>query len=1042
MVRRAACSFMTAAAAALAALALAAALASLPGASRAQGTAPAAAPGSGTCREETASDAARDPDAPAPVYLYCGAKEHRSGVVFATLLPPSTPSESAARRAAVEEVASSSPLGVELAGRMSCQAGSWSTSADGVDLLMKRCMLNDGNWPQVFEIAVLGKFVMVAEGLPAILPQLESIMARLAGYRGANGAAALGGAEDARRRLVALFGDQLPSAAGGDLDEYGNLVEVARMYDSRMNYRAAEASYRAALAIQSRILGESSPGVGATLMSLAMEVSNQGRFQEAAGLFRRADPIVQSSLNPSDRARFYTYLGFDAANQGHFADGLRFGQQASAMWRDMIRAETAGAAALAAGDSQAAVRAELAHALNFEAAMALRSGQTPYAEAAAKEALQIIGQLPDVPPWWRSEILTTMGEISAREGRLKRAEEGFRGALVFKERLFGETAPTAVTVMALGRVYADDGLNEEAVRAFEFALKILSADEVARANLRFDQLAPFLVAGTALAERQPARRAELEAEMFRALQYMSAGVADQTAVRVSARLAAGNPAIEALVRELQDAERMRDSARIELANETALPDAQRGAIKEAQLLAAITQEGAKAEALTRQIEASFPDYAKLAHPGPVELAAIQKALRPREALLLIEVGRQHAAAVVVRADRFLARPLKLDETELAKTVGDLRRAFVVRGGVVQPFDLNGSYALYRELVAPVEAALGDVDQLIVVPSGAIASLPLGLLVTSKPATGESHNYRAAAWLARRFALSVVPSPRALLALRESAPASGADLPFLGLGNPLFTGTRETAPQPSGGAAATTALERLAHECRDDKPLPAELLRSLQPLPDTAGEVETVAKLLGAGKDSVLLGAAATESALLRHELARYRVLYFATHGLLPGELVCQSEPALALSPPPEPAKTKEEDGLLEASEIAALKLNAGLVVLSACNTAEGRDELGGGSLSGLAEAFFFAGARTLVASHWQVPSAATARLMVGMFAHLKPDLSGGIAESLRQAQLALIEQPATSHPFYWAAFTVIGDGARRDVAAALAEMPPVVKARP
>src|SRR5208282_374042 len=137
-------------------------------------------------------------------------------------------------------------------------------------------------------------------------------------------------------------------------------------------------------------------------------------------------------------------------------------------------------------------------------------------------------------------------------------------------------------------------------------------------------------------------------------------------------------------------------------------------------------------------------------------------------------------------------------------------------------------------------------------------------------------------------------------------------------------------------------------------------------------------------------------------------LYFATHGLLPGELVCQTEPALALSPPPTPAKTKEEDGLLEASEIAELKLNAGLVVLSACNTAEGRDDLGGGSLAGLAEAFFFAGARTLVASHWQVPSAATARLMVGMFGHLRPDLSGGVAESLRQSQLALIAQAGTS----------------------------------
>ena len=1018
-----------------AALALLALPALAPATARAAETAANAA----SCREEAPTGIARDPDAPAPVYLYCGGKEHRSGTVFGLLLPPSAPSDATARRAVIEQVVSSSAGGMELAGRMNCRPGTWTQSAEGVALLVKACMLVDGNWPQVLEIALLGKYIMVGEGLPAMLPVLEGIMVRLADYRRADGGVGLGGAEDANRRLKEAFGDTLPSAAGGDLDRYSNLVEQARLYDSRMNYRAAEAAYRAALVIQSRTLGVTSTGVGDTLMNLALEVSNQSRFQEAAGLFRRADPIVQSSLNPSDRARFFTYLGFDAANQGHFDEALRFGQQATAMWRNEIRPDTAGLAAVAAGDSQVALRGELAHALNFEAAMALRVGETPYAEAAAKEALQIVGQLPDVPPWWRADMLTTMGEISAREGRLKQAEESFRGALVFKQRIFGETAPTAVTVMALGRIYADDGLYEEAVRAFEFALKIAEADEVARANLRFDQLAPFLVAATALAERQPARRAQLEGEMFRAVQYMSAGVADQTAVRVSARLAARDPAIEALARGLQESERTRDIARIELANETALPDAQRGALVEAQLLATINAAAAKVETLTRQIEASFPAYARLAHPGPVELKALQQALHPREAFLLFEIGRDHAFAIVVRADRFLARPLKLDAAALAKAVDDLRRSFTVLVGAVGPFDLNDAYALYRVLVEPVAGALADADQLIVVPGGALASLPLGLLVTKKPAAGETHNYRAAAWLARRFATSMVPSPRAFMTLRERPSGTSASLPFLGIGNPAFEGVRERAGK---AGSAPTALERLAHQCRDAGPLPAELLKSLPPLPDTAAEVETIAKLLGAGKDSVLLGAAATEAALRGRGLADYRVLYFATHGLLPGELVCQSEPALALSPPPSPAKTKEEDGLLEASEIAELKLNAGLVVLSACNTAEGRDDLGGGSLAGLAEAFFFAGARTLVASHWQVPSAATARLMVGMFGHLGPDLSGGVAESLRQSQLALIEQAGTSHPFYWAAFTVIGDGARPAAEGAVAAMPPSAGAKP
>jgi CHAT domain-containing protein len=150
------------------------------------------------------------------------------------------------------------------------------------------------------------------------------------------------------------------------------------------------------------------------------------------------------------------------------------------------------------------------------------------------------------------------------------------------------------------------------------------------------------------------------------------------------------------------------------------------------------------------------------------------------------------------------------------------------------------------------------------------------------------------------------------------------------------------------------------------------------------------------------------------------VLYFATHGLLPGELHCQSEPGLVLSPPPAAARNAAEDGLLDASEIAALKLNADLVVLSACNTGAS----GGEALAGLADSFFDAGARMVLASHWEVPSLSTVKLMTGLFANFAKTRTTGLAAALRQAQLALIRDPATAHPFNWAAFTVIGEDAQ------------------
>jgi CHAT domain-containing protein len=149
------------------------------------------------------------------------------------------------------------------------------------------------------------------------------------------------------------------------------------------------------------------------------------------------------------------------------------------------------------------------------------------------------------------------------------------------------------------------------------------------------------------------------------------------------------------------------------------------------------------------------------------------------------------------------------------------------------------------------------------------------------------------------------------------------------------------------------------------------------------------------------------------------VLVFATHGLLPQTLRCQNEPALVLSPPPAPQPG--EDGLLVASKIATLRLNADWVILSACDTA-GPDGLGGESLSGLARAFFYAGARTLMVSHWPVYSGPTVRLTTGAIDGYAKDPKAGKAAALQKAALALLDDAPTSHPVFWAPFVLVSDG--------------------
>jgi CHAT domain-containing protein len=150
-------------------------------------------------------------------------------------------------------------------------------------------------------------------------------------------------------------------------------------------------------------------------------------------------------------------------------------------------------------------------------------------------------------------------------------------------------------------------------------------------------------------------------------------------------------------------------------------------------------------------------------------------------------------------------------------------------------------------------------------------------------------------------------------------------------------------------------------------------------------------------------------------------VHFATHGLVAGEVKGLAEPALVLTPPGEGTDSTalEQDDLLTASEVAQLKLNADWVILSACNTAAG-DAGNAEALSGLARAFFYAGARSLLVSHWPVNSEAAVKLTTRIFAQ-KSDV--GRAEALRQAMLVTIAEGGRSaHPSYWAPFVVVGEG--------------------
>jgi CHAT domain-containing protein len=318
-------------------------------------------------------------------------------------------------------------------------------------------------------------------------------------------------------------------------------------------------------------------------------------------------------------------------------------------------------------------------------------------------------------------------------------------------------------------------------------------------------------------------------------------------------------------------------------------------------------------------------------------------------------------------------------------------------------------------------------------------------------------YRSAAWLTRSHAITILPSIASLQGLRAHAKASRASSPMIGIGNPLLSGADgmdRTAWSKKTCADATPIGPKAHNPLLAQPPVAGSLFRGAlanvdairrqQPLPETADELCAVARSVDAAQDAIKLGAQATETSIKELSrsgaLAQYAIVHFATHGLVAGDLPNLAEPALMLTPPDR--ANEDDDGLLTASEITQLKLDADWVIMSACNTAAG-NAASADALSGLARSFFYAGARSLLVSHWAVDSYAAVKLITTVVAELKANPKLGRADALRRSMLAMIDngQKEDAHPSAWAPFVLVGEGAAAIVSEAVTIEQPKVKAQ-
>ena len=820
------------------------------------------------------------------------------------------------------------------------------------------------------------------------------------------------------------------------------LGKLADLYRMLGRTDEALALFQRELAIEERAYGPDHLNVGIVLSSISGTLLDDGRNADAEPIARRLIAIAEKLRKPENISIALDNLARVYGNQGRYAEAIPLAERALAEGKRgkaddpalVTALETLGMYYHGAGRdaeaeplllrSVAIAQKAMQRDSNLYTDFVFSSSLTPLATLYRDQ-----GRFADAEPLYLQAVnleqkwlgpdhgsliagLIDLGGLYRMERKYAEAEAVYLRALAIGEERFGPSQRSVSGALNdLTSVYVAQGRYADALA--------LVRKSMSRGTAATDTALPALFAAqaaglTAHDQTLDAHGQALD-DGLNVVQRAKESATGEAVKALNARLAAGTGRLADLVRSDQDLAGEGKTLDARLMTLLSVPPAKRDAKDEQYVrnrLAAIAQQR---DQLNQVFAKEFPDYVSLSRPSALTVRDVQGLLAADEALIVTSLGSKSYIWAISR-EKAEWKELGVSADDVSKQVSTLRAE--LDPDHPKPFDTQASFALYQKVLGPVEDVFAAKKRLSFVLDGALTGLPPQLLVVSDPA-GKS--LKQVDWLIRSHAVTVLPSVESLKALRGKIAVAAGQKPLIGFADPLFN--QGTQPAGSRVLASVTASRGIRGTIADL----ATLKTSLPQLPETADELKRIGAGLAANPADMFFGRDATETRVKQSALDQYRIVYFATHGLLAGDVQTyaklNAEPALALSLPAQP--TALDDGLLTASEVAGLKLNAEWVVLSACNTASG-DKPGAEALSGLARAFFYAGGRSLLVSNWVVESESTVVLMTGTFAAASdPKLSH--AEALQKAMLAMIDNPQHpdwADPKYWAPFVVVGEPAK------------------
>lgn len=944
--------------------------------------------------------------------IFCGAWQQPSARIR---------SGGSASGANLMALATSSPWRAEIETRYACGG----PKPEGSNAVVLQCTRRSGGWPQVAMVTTAGGSVWLADGTPAAFPVIERGVAKLAG--GGDAAAS------ATPRLSADMASYLAARAfsAGDIAQYDSLMTAGLQANLAGRPDEAEKAYRAALALQEKQQkGKDGPASAAALMSIALQLSDQGRFDDAKTFFERAENALKGSnaaqIDANGLARLTLYRGLNRINQDQPKAAIPLLEQAEALYhaQDPEARETPaarpgfrfGTSGLALGDTVLGAQ-PFATIVQKEAllgmmearrnrAVALRlAGDADAAANVARSAERFARANGLTASLYTARVYRTAGLSDYAADRPPAAIDALDASVAAFRASQPLTRPTAEAELLLASVLAKQGRMADALTRCRMATHLLIET---KDGVDFERMEPCL--DVFAAESHGTDQAML-AEMFTASQLTRGSVTDQEIRQTAVRLAAGNSKVSDAIRAQQDANRnLADLLRQRDALNSA-PQDPATAARIAELDKKLTVARARQADADSAVQAAAPNYQQLIQQA-VKPSDVFAVLRPNEAFVAITLAQKEGWTFVMRDGRISIGRIDHGSAGIGKMVHTLR-ASIEPGddNRVPQFNTEAAYRLYKSVLGHVATALDGAEAVTFAPTGPLLSVPFEVLMTGP---GDDRDLSKAPFLVRKYVITHVPAAANFVKLRSTAP-SDAPHPWFGFGN-----FRRITPEQ---AARTYPGAR----CRES----AATLAALPSLEGTAQELALASRIFHASADDVREGADFTVSTVEKIPLNQFRIVHFATHALLPSELACQTEPAIVTSAPAGAADAK--GALLTASDVAGLKLNADAVILSACNSGGPGGKTAGESLAGLARSFFYAGARSLLVTHWEVDDSTATYLVAKTLLSLRQDPREGLAHALRTAQLAYLDRTdidaVLKHPYYWAPFALVGEGGGHVVSA-------------